>query len=148
MEDANTENTEATDAAQQTQATEVQPQKSGWENIEEVGGLQISILGMAIVFTGLLLTSGYIALLPIIAGTNAKKKPAKEKRISTQDTALSGGGMAPELQAAITYVIAAEHEYEKMTDYTKITIRRDINQQVWGVAGKMRSLATRKISKN
>lgn len=123
----------------------------GWDNVSAENGVEISIFGMLIVFTGLVLTFAYISLLPLLSG---KRKP--RTTTATSDTAKSAAqtsastsapaSLSPELQAVIAYVIAAEQEYEQLTDYTKLTIRRDENQQAWGVAGKMRTLATRKLS--
>ena len=158
MED-NIENTQNamdnTSASVEVQATEVQPDEHEMTVSE---GVELSLIGMGIVFTGLVLTFCYISSLKYISGDKPipflpKRKPKAEPAYTdtakeVQDTLTAEGKLEPELQAAIAYVIAAEREYERMTDYHKITIRRDENQQVWGVAGKMRSLATRKISKN
>ncbi len=137
---------EVADANQAVQTSEVQETKAGWQNVKDVGGVEISIFGMAIVFVGLCLTFCYISLLPLIVGERKPKvKAPKPKAAEKTVDAPASDGLTPELQAAIAYVIAAEHEYEQLTDYTKITIRRDENHQAWGVAGKMRTLATRKI---
>jgi len=134
------------------QATEVQePKLKGWENIKDADGFTFSAFGISIVFIGLLLTFCYISLIPFLVGERkpkVKKAKPEVKTAPSPDVAEEKKpveGFSPELQAAIAYVIAAEQEYEQLTDYTKITIRRDENQQAWGVAGKMRTLATRKL---
>jgi Na+-transporting methylmalonyl-CoA/oxaloacetate decarboxylase gamma subunit len=146
---------ETTSAGVEVQASEVQSVEHEMTVLE---GVELSAVGMGIVFTGLVLTFCYISSLKYISGDKQipfmqslkpKAKPAHpDVAKGVHDTLEAKGKLEPELQAAIAYVIAAEREYERMTDYHKITIRRDENQQVWGVAGKMRTLATRKISKN
>jgi Na+-transporting methylmalonyl-CoA/oxaloacetate decarboxylase gamma subunit len=129
-------------------ASEGQPQKVfGWKNVESEGGVEISLFGMLIVFIGLVLTFYYIALIPKIVGKLDKPKPkaAYGAPSPTPAATTSLDSLSPELQAAIAYVLASEQEYEQLTDYTKLTIRRDESQHAWAVAGKMRSLATRKI---
>lgn len=121
----------------------------GWDNVHNENGVEISIFGMLIVFTGLVLTFAYISLLPLIGGERKRKvtKPTQPTTpVEVSPAPIMDGALSPELQAAIAYVIAAEQEYEQLTDYTKLTIRRDENQQAWGVAGKMRTLATRKLN--
>ena len=140
---------DAADSQSVAKATEVQETHYGMANVHEVGGIEISIFGMTIVFLGLLMTFCWISLLPMLVG---ERKPKVKKAKPELEPKPAGGattpidGLSPELQAAIAYVIAAEQEYEQLTDYTKITIRRDENQQAWGVAGKMRTLATRKLN--
>lgn len=123
----------------------------GWDNVSAENGVEISIFGMVIVFTGLVLTFAYISLLPLLSGKRkSRPKPARpdtaESTAQPHPSTSAPASLSPELQAVIAYVIAAEQEYEQLTDYTKLTIRRDENQQAWGVAGKMRTLATRKLS--
>lgn len=147
MEDINETSQTTMDAVStevQVQATEVQEEQIDW-----VEGVTISAVGMSIVFFGLILTFCYISSLPYISGEKRKAKKANAETVASKKTTTTASSedLDPGLNAAIAYVIAAEHEYERLSDYTKITIRRDENQQVWGVAGKMRTLATRKISK-
>ncbi len=143
MEETNT--VTETSAATETQAVEEQP-SMGWDNVIAANGVEISFVGMTIVFIGLVLTFCYISLLPKLLNREPRKASEKKPEIAPVATSAEDTS-ASDIRAAIAYVIAAELEYEKMTDYHKLTIRRDENQQVWGVAGKMRTLATRKISK-
>jgi Na+-transporting methylmalonyl-CoA/oxaloacetate decarboxylase gamma subunit len=132
------------------------------QNIIDGNGVGISIVGILVVFTGLFLIFLFISSLPSFLrrvdglfsklgieshGHGAPDKPTTAKKtvdkVSKTEPAASPDS---ELAAVVAYVIAAELEHEALSDYTKITIRRDDSQQVWGVAGKMRTLANRKIN--
>ena len=137
-----------------------------WQNVVDGNGIGISIVGVMAVFVGLFMIFLFISVLPHALkwtevvfeklgiqsghghshghapGPKAKAaKPKTEVKSSDQPSSETD----EELIAAIAYVIAAEAELEAMSDYTKLTIRRDDTQQIWGVAGRMRTLATRKI---
>ena len=137
-----------------------------WQNVLDGNGLGISVVGVLAVFTGLFLISIFITILPNLLkltdklfeklgiqsgghghATVPKKKPEKIKASPAKKPA-EAEETDQDLIAAIAYVIAAEAELEAMSDYTKLTIRRDDSQQIWGVAGRMRTLATRKIRTN
>ena len=132
------------------------------QNIIEGNGVGISIVGILVVFVGLFLIFLFISGLPgflsrmdaLLAklgienqGHGAHDKPTGDKKASAKEK-VAPASPDSELAAVVAYVVAAELEHEALSDYTKITIRRDDSQQVWGVAGKMRTLATRKISFN
>lgn len=133
------------------------------QNIIENNGVGISIVGILVVFTGLFMIFLFISSLPSILrhldaftsklgiqghGHGGHAKPAADKKSAAKETKVAPASPDTELAAVVAYVIAAELEHEALSDYTKITIRRDDSQQVWGVAGKMRTLATRKINFN
>jgi hypothetical protein len=131
------------------------------QNIIDNNGFGISVVGVGAVFLGLLMIFFFISAMPSVLGKVEKilgrmgitigghghghghapvvPKPPK----STAVQIAPDGEVDPDTIAAIAYVIAAEAELETLTDYTKITIRRDDSQQVWGVAGRMRTLAKR-----
>ncbi len=116
----------------------------GWHNIAAGDGIGIAIVGMSVVFIGLLLIVFYISSIPRIF---ERMDRAKHARASGAKTAVRVAAPAPVddlvLMAAIGYVLQAELEHEQAQDYQRITIQRDESQQVWSVAGKMRTLSTR-----
>jgi len=130
-----------------------------FENVLANDGITVSIVGIGIVFFGLVLTSLFIASLPwllgklypwICARLGIKPSPhghghashGAPKPPSMRELDNPGEDDAA-LRAVIAYVVHSELELERLSDYHKITIRRDENQQSWGIAGKMRTLATR-----
>jgi len=135
-----------------------------WQNVVDGNGIGISIVGVLAVFIGLFLISMFITVLPTVLRFTDKvfeklgiqtgahghapvaKPKAKPKDTAAGKTLPATASEDESLIAAIAYVIAAETELEAMSDYTKLTIRRDDTQHVWGVAGRMRTLATRKIT--
>lgn len=130
------------------------------QNIIDANGISISIVGIMAVFIGLFLIFLFINSLPSILritdalfsrwgigshGHDGHAHPAAAAQKSAKQKSKTDN---QDLVAAIAYVISAELENEAQSDYTKITIRRDDSQQIWGVAGKMRTLANRNISFN
>ncbi len=135
-----------------------------FENVLASDGITVSVVGITIVFVGLVLTSLYIASLPWLLGTFypwiRTRLGIRESThghghgapvVADSPSSQASGEMAgddPALSAVIAYVVHSELELERLSDYHKITIRRDENQQTWGIAGKMRTLATRKTLLN
>jgi len=131
-----------------------------WQQVIDGNGIGISIVGILAVFTGLFLIYLSISVLPRLLGImhkilrkigyepsgHAHGSVPKPKVKKSLDTSTEPVNEDEDLIAAIAYVIAAEAELEATSDYTKLTIRRDDTQHVWGVAGRMRTLATRKIT--
>jgi hypothetical protein len=133
------------------------------QNIIDANGISISVVGIVVVFFGLFLIFIFINSLPFLL--RIADALFSRVRIKSSDHGHGGHAIATtpktaepksksnqkgdkNLAAAIAYVVAAELELEALSDYTKITIRRDDSQQIWGVAGKMRTLANRKINFN
>ena len=56
----------------------MQPLNFSMQNITDGQGLELAIAGMSIVFTILILISGFIALLPKILSVVAQKYPERE----------------------------------------------------------------------
>jgi|SRR5690606_28799865 Na+-transporting methylmalonyl-CoA/oxaloacetate decarboxylase gamma subunit len=120
----------------------------GWDKILEGNGFGITLTGMLIVFSGLILVSFFVSMMPKIMASIERVRSFRERRAVRAAVANQGSESLQdadelELWAAIGYVIQAEMEQENLLDYQSITIRRDASQQVWAVAGKMRTLSTR-----
>jgi len=124
-----------------------------WQNVLDGDGIGVSLTGMSIVFSGLVLISLYIAGIPRLfaffdyrieagklkAERKAQKTVKKEKSDSQTGSILEGD---PDLAAAIAFVLRSEYEYSTAEDHQRITIVRDADQSIWAVAGKMRSLSS------
>ncbi len=121
-----------------------------WQNVLDNNGLAICITGMSIVFSGLVLISLFIFLLPRMLALFDKLRalrlraedPAVEAMI---ETPLPGEPSAEEVATAIGLVI--HMELERLTgESQKITIaRRPAPASIWASAGKMRTLSPRSI---
>ncbi|MFW6206163.1 MAG: OadG family protein [Gemmatimonadota bacterium] len=114
----------------------------GMENIVAGNGIGIAITGMLIVFAGLTLISGFVAVLPRIAGTDVRRPrvQAADAGVMGQEPSLA---LDPDLLAAIGYVVEAEWLREQTMDRQRITMEEPDEQQVWTAIGKMRTLSTR-----
>ncbi len=125
------------------------------ENITNSDAISISITGMSIVFTGLILISVYIWALPIILeffdrlGTDKKTaqisdkkaldKPASEPKVDEFDSD------ANDIASVIGLVLNLEQERLAMAANEQITLSRNTGQRsIWGTAGKMRSMPRRR----
>lgn len=115
-----------------------------WQNVLDGHGFAITLIGMAIVYVGLVLISLFIAQLPRLLGlfdrlTTRAPRPAA-------GGASAGTAAVPqgeELMAAIGLVV--HMELERLTgESQKITILRRPGQgAIWASAGKVRSLSQR-----
>ncbi len=113
----------------------------GWDKILEGNGFGITLTGMLIVFSGLILVSFFVSMMPKIMASIERVRSFRERRAVRAAVANQG---SESLQDADELELwAAEMEQENLLDYQSITIRRDASQQVWAVAGKMRTLSTR-----
>lgn len=121
----------------------------GWERIIEGNGLGMTLTGMFIVFSGLILVSLFVSMLPRIMSSLGHLRSLRERRAiraveaNPENESLQEADEQALLWAAIGYVVQAEMEQENLLDYQSITIKRDGSQRVWAVAGKMRTLSTR-----
>ncbi len=127
------------------------------QNIVQGNGVAISITGMAIVFSGLLIISVIIKLLPVLLSI-LDKKP--EEAISSQNVeapvaaaqsaeALSEAAVEDDdekdIASLIGLILHLENERHYQSDNQYITINRDGTQQsMWGSAGRMRSTPHRR----
>jgi Na+-transporting methylmalonyl-CoA/oxaloacetate decarboxylase gamma subunit len=113
-----------------------------FENISAGNGYEISLTGMAIVFSGLLLISLFIILLPRLLAL-LDRLTAK----GTPTTAVTATTPSPpteeEIMAAISLAIHIELE-RCGGDLQRITMaKRPSSGSFWHTAGKMRSLSNR-----
>lgn len=116
-----------------------------WQNVLDGHGFAITLIGMAIVFSGLLLISLFIAQLPRMLElfdrlVSRAVRPAPSELAVAERAVVSQG---EELMAAISLVV--HMELERLTgESQKITILRRSGQgAIWASAGKVRSLSQR-----
>ena len=116
-----------------------------WQNVLDGQGFAITLIGMVIVFSGLLLISLFIAQLPRMLDffdrltTRAARPEAPSEAVAERVTVPQG----EEIMAAISLVV--HMELERLTgESQKITILRRSGQgAIWASAGKVRSLSQR-----
>ncbi len=106
-------------------------------------GLSVMVIGLLIVFSGLVLLIGCIHLITLLSnGSERKKKaslqqPAEKAAVSAPVPAAipaPAAGIAPETIAAITAAIAAVWEGEN--GFIVRRVRRIHNAAAWNVAGR------------
>ncbi|MDY0268473.1 OadG family protein [Trichloromonas sp.] len=116
-----------------------------WQNVLDGHGFAITIIGMAIVFSGLVLISLFIAQLPRLLAlfdrlTTSAPRLAAPREVVAEGAAVPRG---EEIMAVISLVV--HMELERLTgESQKITILRRSGQgAIWASAGKVRSLSQR-----
>ncbi|MDX9710079.1 MAG: OadG family protein [Trichloromonas sp.] len=116
-----------------------------WQNVLDGHGFAITLIGMAIVFSGLLLISLFIAQLPRMLDLfdRLTARSARPAATSAPGAETAAGPQGEELMAAISLVV--HMELERLTgESQKITILRRSGQgAIWASAGKVRSLSQR-----
>jgi Na+-transporting methylmalonyl-CoA/oxaloacetate decarboxylase gamma subunit len=132
-------------------------EKFNVQNIIDGQAIGISITGMSIVFSGLLLISIYIWLLPNILKWSSRKQ-ATGKAVKAKPKTVKEKAAAPVVKAKTTtqdefndiasvigLVLQLEHERLTKVDNEQITISRNIDRpSMWGTAGKMRKIPQRR----
>jgi len=124
------------------------------QNIVQGNGVAISITGMAIVFSGLVVITVFIKVLPFLLDLPLKKQ--------LQETTSSKTGVAPvagtaaaestteegdekDIASLIGLVLHLEQERHFQSDNQFITMNRYSGQQsIWGMKGRMRSTPHRR----
>ncbi len=129
------------------------------QNIIDGQAISISITGMAIVFCGLVLITGYIMLLPHIldlltgqkkAPKKAKPEPKVEKVSQKVDAPIPAEAEITEnesndIASVIGLVLQLEQERFANIENEQITLSRNSQQpSMWGKAGKMRKMPQRR----
>ncbi len=128
------------------------------QNILDGQAIGVSLTGMSIVFSGLLLISIYIALLPnilnFLSNIGRKKKavqsgpdaaPMEKGAVTEEEVVADNESESYDIASVIGLVLQLEHERLVTTDNEQITITRNINQpSMWGSAGKMRKMPQRR----
>ena len=120
----------------------------GFDNIAAGNGFGLALVGMGVVFAGLVLVSLYVALLPRLL---ERPRRAERPRVQAADAGVMEREMGtgrekildPDLLAAIGFVLQAERERRLAQDHQQITLRDNDEQRVWTAIGKMRTLSTR-----
>ncbi|MEX0322080.1 MAG: OadG family protein [Puniceicoccaceae bacterium] len=122
-----------------------------FQNVTNADGIGIAITGMAIVFSGLVLISLYIASMPKLLNRMEKEVAKKQARKAAKKAKVAAAAapakpvteLTDEMMAAIAFVIRAEKEYEDAEDHQRITVQHDDASTVWAVTGRLRNLSTR-----
>jgi len=128
------------------------------QNIVQGNGVAISLTGMAIVFSGLIIMSVFIALLPSILNlfyrkpseeAGAKPVGAPVAAAKAADAAAVAGVTDDEeekdIASLIGLILHLENERHYQSDNQYITINRDgTRQSMWGRTGQMRSTPHRR----
>lgn len=116
-----------------------------FENIRAGNGYEITLTGMAIVFSGLLLISLFIVLLPRMLAL-LDRLTEKGRPPTTVAKTVSSAPLPPtdeEIMAAISLAIHIEME-RCGGDLQRITMAKNPSSgSFWHTAGKMRSLSNR-----
>lgn len=110
-----------------------------WQNVIDGNGIGITITGMLIVFSGLLLISLFISALPRILAFKDGKSTLPENA----EKPVADGSSEPsedEIMALISLVLHMETE-RSLGEGSKLTISRQKRGSIWASAGKMRSLS-------
>ncbi len=116
------------------------------QNVLDNHGIAITVTGMLIVFSGLVLISLFITQLPNLLSLYDRLTTRAVRDAVPVEEAVSDAAMQEdEIMTAIGLVIHLE--LERLTgESQKITISRRPGQgSIWASAGKMRSLSQRSI---
>lgn len=114
------------------------------ENIIAGNGLGISITGMSIVFTGLVVLSIIIYYLPKALAIFDKLFAGKEEQKITLSQVQDPMREGEELVTAIAAVIHMEMQRSFLEDTQKITIARVTNQKsLWATSSNMKYFSSR-----
>jgi len=123
------------------------------QNIIQGNGMTISLTGMAIVFSGLIVITIFIKLLPKLLGLSFKKQ--QQETLPSKNIAVPATGNSAEIAAdegddkdiasLIGLVLHLEQERLFQTENQYITMDRYNSQQsMWGITGRMRSTPHRR----
>jgi Na+-transporting methylmalonyl-CoA/oxaloacetate decarboxylase gamma subunit len=115
------------------------------QNVLDGHGIAISLTGMLIVFSGLVLISLFITQLPNLLALYDRLTTRRSDQSVPVPTAPEASDREEDIMTAIALVIHLE--LERLTgESQKITISRRPGQgSIWASAGKMRSLSQRSI---
>lgn len=131
------------------------------QNIIQGDGIAISLTGMAIVFSGLIIMSFFIKMLPKILQLLEKKPEAEapsvekieapeakleaEKAPVAAAAAAADGDDDKDIASVIGLILHLENERHYQSDNQFITINREMTQQSkWGRTGQLRSTPHRR----
>ncbi len=112
-----------------------------FQNVIGANGLAVSMTGMLIVFSGLVLLSLFIGLLPRVLTfvTNVQLSGKKDIKESTAGASELTGEMEDEIAVAIGMVLHLEKERADLLSKNNET--RDF----WGTAGNMSTIPKRRL---
>jgi Na+-transporting methylmalonyl-CoA/oxaloacetate decarboxylase gamma subunit len=112
-----------------------------WQNVIDGNAIGITLTGMLIVFSGLLLISLFITCLPRILALKERLAAASETAEAVTPNAAVVEPSEDEIMAVISLVLHMETE-RSLGEGSKLTISRQQRQgSIWASAGKMRSLS-------
>ncbi len=116
------------------------------EKILEGNGFEIMLVGMGVVYVGLLLISGFIAIIPRLlshipdggGGHHGAAPAAPAAKPAPPVTDFN-----PSLMAAIAYVVRSEQEREESLQERPLSLVHHESRGTWSAVGRMRSLSNR-----
>lgn len=114
------------------------------QNITDNEGLAISLVGMTLVFLGLVLVSLFISILPRILETYDRmiRQGAGEGSLENE-THEEDAAREAEIRAAIATVLEMALAEDDGSALQRITIRRSRSESMWREIGQMRSLSSK-----
>ena len=128
------------------------------QNIVQGNGMSISLTGMAIVFSGLIIITIFIQLLPSLLGLSFKRQinvvstsktdavPETESAIENPTEVADDDGDDKDIASLIGLVLHLEQERHYQSENQYITMDRNNNHHsMWGITGRMRSAPHRRI---
>ncbi|MCP4753727.1 MAG: OadG family protein [Proteobacteria bacterium] len=131
-----------------------------WQNVIDGNGINISLTGMLIVFSGLLLITFYTFLLPLILDFfhSVSEKRQQTKKVAAKSSAApaveapaetvpeeTNDTEAMDIAGLIGLVLQLEQKRYMKDQGELITIARDgSHPSLWGSASKMRSIPRRR----
>jgi propionyl-CoA carboxylase beta chain len=118
-----------------------QPMTINLQNITDNEALAVSLLGMSIVFTGLIVVSLFIVVLPKVLDAYDRYRARRHGGETAEPEPDPADQREADIAAAIAFVI--EHELGgDGSQLHRLTIRRTGAESIWRQAGQMRSLST------
>lgn len=112
-----------------------------WQNVIDGNGIGITVTGMLIVFSGLLLISLFIAALPRALELKGRIAAIRDISAPVPTAAATEPPSEAEIMAVISLVLHLETE-RSLGEGHRLTISRQNRQgSIWASAGKMRSLS-------
>ncbi len=110
------------------------PLAFNWQNIVEGDGVSLAITGITIVFAGLVLIAGCIAILPRALDRWDAWRSASGKAAAGAGGPTAGAGLpSPEVRAALAWVALRELEVFQLGDQTRLTFRPVRSPGLWSI---------------
>ena len=115
----------------------------GIDNIMNNQGIEITIVGMVVVFCGLVFIALFLTVLPKILSLFEGKGEYVPEKFTSLQTAKNE--VDPKIYAAIAYALHLNSVATSVYDRQIITIRRETPQgSLWSARGKLRNVVSRR----